>query len=91
MQQGTRLHYGLNALGIVCVPACLVAVAFYAIGLPAAAALALRGGMGLAGLWTGLDVGIVCSTVSMFAFLMLRVDWRAAADYFAERTEWTDP
>jgi MATE family multidrug resistance protein len=70
----------LNALGIVCVPATFVAIAFYLIGLPASAAMAFRGGMGLAGLWAGLDVAIVCSTLSMLAVLMLRVDWRAAAD-----------
>lgn len=51
---------------------------FYLVGLPLGAHLAFRGGMGVAGLWYGLAVGLACVSLALIVALS-RTDWEARA------------
>jgi MATE family multidrug resistance protein len=57
---GTQAVAGgvLRGVGDIRVPALVNAVGYYAIGLPLAYVLGIRGGLGLAGLWWGIAVGL---------------------------------
>ena len=57
---GTQAVAGgvLRGVGDIRVPALVNAVGYYLIGLPLAYVLGIRGGLGLAGLWWGIAVGL---------------------------------
>jgi len=72
----------LRSLGIVMLPAVLVFVSFYVIGIPFGLWLTFgRGdaGWGVSGLWAGLVLGMLTMVVCLLTFLLCFVDWRAVA------------
>jgi Na+-driven multidrug efflux pump len=47
-------------------------IGYWLLGLPLGGWLALRGGLGLAGLWWGLALGLAVVALSLVAFVALR-------------------
>ena len=75
----------LNGLGKVLVPGIVTFVAFYIIGLPVGIAAAFHAERGLAGLWFGLDVGMISMVTGLMVYLFCVVDWHAASRKARER------
>jgi Na+-driven multidrug efflux pump len=63
-------------------------VAFFVIGLPTGYALAVPGGWGLAGVWTGLTVAVGSSFLLLGLALRCGVNWeKEAATAFARASQ----
>jgi MATE family multidrug resistance protein len=62
----------LRGMGRVRPAAAINLIGYWLLGLPLGGWLALRGGLGLAGLWWGLALGLALVALSLVAFVALR-------------------
>eukprot|EP00747_Dinoflagellata_sp_TGD_P204391 gnl/TRDRNA2_/TRDRNA2_78063_c0_seq1.p1 gnl/TRDRNA2_/TRDRNA2_78063_c0~~gnl/TRDRNA2_/TRDRNA2_78063_c0_seq1.p1 ORF type:complete len:485 (+),score=70.25 gnl/TRDRNA2_/TRDRNA2_78063_c0_seq1:122-1456(+) len=72
----------LRGMGLVRLPALAVFVSFYVLGIPVGLLLTFApfgGRLGIFGLWTGLDVGMICMVASLLCYFCCGVDWCQAA------------
>ena len=72
-----QIFFGLG-VGLM-VPAGVNVLAFFAVGVPAGAALAFGCSQGVTGLWGGLIIGMALLLLGQYAFLAAAIDWKDAA------------